>query len=382
MERLKDKYLMSPFVARTSMAVFLLVNILFVIKYASRISVPVAVGGVAAYLLIVAACFYVSGRIRRPVILVGILAYSAGMLFVASMVPMETLNVDRWEVITAFWNAVENGEYPYFAHACNSGNPPGPSPVYFFLSYPFYKTGLFQCMALMALWLWVLFVPSRAFVSNRHRALTILLFMCSPVLAYEIVTRSTILFNAVIFFIWAVYFVRFPLWHPVAVIGNALLLGFILATRSAYVVPVLVFGFYYLSSRWREDRVKIVLWGLVAFAAYASVFGLLVLIWGLDSFLTCNPFMVQSEMIIPMWLACLLLGMSVAAGLVSRTPVMAIWLSGIILFVSGLSQIVLVSVLNGFHNAFVESHADITYMLLGLPFLLYFINARCLAGRE
>jgi len=64
-------------------------------------------------------------------------AYFIFSIFLFRLIPQETLNVDRFSVITSFWDSYFNWEYVYFAKSFH-GNLPGPMPFYFILALPFY----------------------------------------------------------------------------------------------------------------------------------------------------------------------------------------------------------------------------------------------------
>jgi hypothetical protein len=87
--------------------------------------------------------------LRNPIIIdifLFILLISCSVI-AFSLLPVENLNVDRWSVIKSFWDTFYDGKYAYTAQS-HLGNPPGPMPVYFFLSLPFYLLDSIDYLAL------------------------------------------------------------------------------------------------------------------------------------------------------------------------------------------------------------------------------------------
>ena len=130
-----------------SMSLFLIVNFIFSIKYFARYT--------SYYLPIVLAlmCFHIflfsrrGGRITqdRYILIVNVLLLSffcIACVFLWSRISVESLNVDRWSVITSFWDYFFSGQYVYYALS-HLGNYPGPMPFYFILALPFYLLELF-----------------------------------------------------------------------------------------------------------------------------------------------------------------------------------------------------------------------------------------------
>lgn len=119
-----------------SFVLFSLINILFAVKYFSRYTSYYV--WMVAILCIFHTLLFYKGKellqfIRRKDTFIGILwlvCFCIGCIFVWDKIPVESLNVDRWSVITSFWDQYFNGQYVYYAQS-HLGNYPGPMPFYF-----------------------------------------------------------------------------------------------------------------------------------------------------------------------------------------------------------------------------------------------------------
>lgn len=247
-----------------ALGLYLFINLIFIVKYGLRVSPLVVILGIVLFLTLVLGIFKLyNNRFVDKNIVWLLLIFAVFSYCLTLFVPLESLNVDRWQIITCFCNAVENGEYPYLSHPENiPENLPGPSPFYFVLSYPFYKLNFFEGIPLAASFLWYFCLP---FKSRKNRVLTTLLLLISPVYIYEIMVRSTIITNSLIILIWATYFVRFGRWNASTVFFNALLFGMLLNTRNVFIIPVLIYGVYYVCRK--QTQMKILWWSFVSINA-------------------------------------------------------------------------------------------------------------------
>lgn len=182
---------------------FITVNILFCFKYLYRVSFAVALVAVGGYSVFLGSsfCLYKKGKLFFPVRLwtIILVLLTAGSGFVLQLIPKESLNVDRWEMIQMFLDAVSNGVYPYGVHNA-TGNYPGPMPFYFVLAYPFYKIGEIGWMTVIGIWItFVYFIR----LDRNTLGLLMLLVLSSLSLYWEIFARSTVFINSLLF---AVYF--------------------------------------------------------------------------------------------------------------------------------------------------------------------------------
>lgn len=354
-----------------ALGLYLFINLIFIVKYGLRVSPLVVILGIVLFLTLVLGIFKLyNNRFVDKNIVWLLLIFAVFSYCLTLFVPLESLNVDRWQIITCFCNAVENGEYPYLSHPENiPENLPGPSPFYFVLSYPFYKLNFFEGIPLAASFLWYFCLP---FKSRKNRVLTTLLLLISPVYIYEIMVRSTIITNSLIILIWATYFVRFGRWNASTVFFNALLFGMLLNTRNVFIIPVLIYGVYYVCRT--QTQMKILWWSFVSIIFFLSLYALLAAVWGVENVLEYNPFRVQSEMIIPAWLSVTIVFIAVVAGAFVKKSENIVFYSCLIFFISAFSTYLWTSFHDeSFSYAYLE-HFDITYFLFSYTFALYLIK--------
>lgn len=293
--------------------------------------------------------------------IVGILLATVILL---KYIPIKTLNVDRWSVISSFWDAAFTGEYPYAAKS-HMNNPPGPMPFYFCLALPFYLGIDFGWIAAIGLIIWMIWWRKKDF----SRGLIVSLLMLSSLgLWWEVASRSNVFFNAVLV-VLLIYSWLNTRFNTKKYIWLAIVTGLMLSTRLVFVIP-LSFSFIYLWKYQVEHRIKLYSSALIAVLLFAITF--LPFLWVFpDHFWVINPFIVQGEYLMPsaLTMGCVIVCFIVGLSIKSKEQVL--WASGIGLFGT-------IMVYFGFHLSQVswnvclhQSGVDISYFLLSLPFLMY-----------
>lgn len=352
----------------TALAIFACVNIIFLLKYLMRVDASGFAAILASLLYAGFICLVARRKIRKvsdTAVVTALAIYSLAFIILMQTVPIDRFEIDRWKIIRMFWQAVEQGGYPYAARMPGSGNMPGASPVYFLISYPFYRFGLYELMAISVPWIWWFGFRKR----SRAEGLKALLLICTaPSFLYEIVTRSTLWFNSILILVYCASLFNFRKWDMKTLIANAILGGLLLNTRTIYVIPYFVIWFSLC--RDRQNIKRGLIWGLTAALTYILVFAVMAMIWGGEEVIADNPFTVQGANLYPAWFMALLVCAAIVAGLFTRDG-SRMFISGILMFASTLFYAVLVVISYGFREAFVDSYADITYFCFCLPFLLY-----------
>ncbi|GHV35673.1 hypothetical protein FACS1894178_5760 [Bacteroidia bacterium] len=107
--------------------IFLFINTLFSVKYFSRYTkyyIPVTL--LIDTILIVIAAIKID-KINKRFLSISnyilLVAYLIFCIIIFQMIDVNSLQVDRWSVITSFWQNFEKGEYVYLAQS-NAGNYP------------------------------------------------------------------------------------------------------------------------------------------------------------------------------------------------------------------------------------------------------------------
>lgn len=316
---------------KISLLIFIFINIVFVVKYSLRINLEAMIFISICYCCLCCLICKYSDKLNNTITLYILITITFIGIILNNIIPLESLNVDRWEMISTFERAVENGDYPYLQKGLISGNYPGPSPFYFVLCYPFYKLNFYVGIPLFSLWLFY-FVCKKSKLSNCYFS-TILLAI-SPALLFEITTRSTIIFNSILIFCALIWLRNLKSMSLGSLILNGIVIGLLLNTRNVFIVAIVVFFFLLI----REiNYKKVSIWCFSCFCSFVGTYLILILLWGIDNFMEMNPFKVQSEFIIPSIYNYLFIILSIVAGLIVKNFNQAIFVIGIVLFICGLT---------------------------------------------
>lgn len=291
-------------------------------------------------------------------------------IIIFNKIEAETLNVDRWSVITSFWDSVFENQYPYYAKSY-AGNPPGPMPVYFILAFPFYlvKELGFLSVSGSMLFFAILFCIKKPL--HNINKIAILIFS-SVFYLWEIVSRSNIFFNAVIALIVLVHFNLINKNNKKLYI-NAILAGLLLSTRSILILPYIV---VFLSALIRKEIQfqNMIKHGLVTIFSFTITFLPFVIFFPNDFFIM-NPFIVQSTFFLPPIFSIVFVILAVVASFIAKSKDESYFYSGIVLFCSILIYFFYYIIKSGFYQAYLQSEADISYFIFCIPFLLlYFVK--------
>jgi hypothetical protein len=355
-----------------SFFIFLFVNFIFSVKYLSRITeyyLPVSIAILIIYIFI--------WKYRRRIesvsphlkaINIFLLAiFFLGNFLVFRSIPVANLNVDRWSVITSFWDTYFAGEYAYFAKS-NMGNEPGPMPFYFVLALPFYflgELGYFSALGILVF----LAALQLARIPIQFRTISIVLLLSSVFYLWEIASRSNIFVNGALVLFVLVAMFRTREFTTKKIIYLGILLGLAVSTRNVFVIPFLI-GILYALRSGRFGFMQFVVLGMVSIAVFALTF--LPFVWNhVDDFAKMNPFIIQSTFLIPFSYTLGFIAMAILAGFLCRSAQDVYWYSGIVLFLSIAIYFGYHILLFGFDQAFLGSIADISYFIFCLPFAMF-----------
>ena len=224
-----------------SLSLFLFINLIFSIKYLSRVTdfaVPISILITSFYFLI----FRYQDKLQvftKHLKFANILGFAALVVtsyFIFQKVPVETLNVDRWSVITSFWDNYFAGEYVYFALS-HMNNYPGPMPFYYIVALPFYLLGELGYLTIIGLLVFILLLKVLKESLITQTAYFIII-ATSPFFLWEIVGRSNIFFNSTLILISIVYF--FKTIEKKNLLWNGIIIGLLLSTRNVYAIPYVI----------------------------------------------------------------------------------------------------------------------------------------------
>ncbi|MEN9306149.1 MAG: hypothetical protein RL173_81 [Fibrobacterota bacterium] len=344
-----------------------LVNGLFLYKYSGRISVWAPLIGAAAILALtflgIKAMSAADRKGRQN--LVGLLA-AVGLVAVSitafHVLPTSMIRVDRFEMIQLFWDNTFAGIPPYTPKVPYVSNVPSQFPLYFVFALPFHlihEVGWIPLIAVLGMGhlLWKMTSGQPA-----ARGAALCLLLLSPALWWEIVCRSTIFANAVLFLVLLLPFYRSP--TPPNGIRSSILLGIAAATRSIsfqLMIPLFMQRFVRSPRAWWKSSI------LVFGTAALGIAPLL-----LPVFREWNPFKV-SGLFLPSWI--------IAIVLFSTTIVACLrdgWKWSLSVAILGMDAMVFIYAgqivwSEGWVNSIAGSAIDISYLLLSSPFHLYLL---------
>lgn len=361
---------------KTNISVFILlfVNFVFTYKYSSRLT-DLAIY-IAVILFILQYLVYKYNHLIRvsarwmKIVSYGLLIGLLGLVVIIHLkIPLESLNVDRWSVISSFLTEAFNGNYPYYAKS-HLGNNPGPMPVYFLIALPFYLIGELSILSFLGYGLFIFLMMKR--LESKSEVKFLLFYLATSVyVLWEITTRSNVFTNSVLILVLLNEYLNFRHSTKLKFIILALLTGFLLSTRSIFVIVYIVF---FLSSLINKETSlkKLSLFITIAVISFVSTFLPFILIFK-NAFFLANPFIIQSSVLVPQIYTFGFILISVLLAFFVRNKADKFFYSGLSLFVSILIYSLYHLVNFGFQQAFTESSIDISYFIFCIPFLMMYL---------
>lgn len=358
-----------------SLSIFLFVNFAFAFKYSSRYSnyAMIIALAVVALQFIIWKKRNVFNRLQ-PFLPIAdtilIIVFIAISIYVFERVPVESLNVDRWSVITSFWDNYFNNQYVYFAES-NVGNMPGPMPFYFITALPFYFTGELGYYSLAGIIVFYVLLKYTA-LKQSYTTTAILITITSTSYLWEVVCRSNIFLNSAMIVFSMVYFSKnekFESYTHLTLSG--IIFGLLMSTRNVFAIPYIILFVYYLKAG-QISFVKAVYTGLVALCLFIITFLPFVINHTAD-FMLMNPFIIQGSFLMPFKFTLIFIALALVFPLLCKNKYDVYFYSGLLLFLVILFYFGYHIFTSNFTEAFVNSHADISYFLLCMPFALYYM---------
>ncbi len=358
---------------RIALAAFLIINLLFAYKYFLRFSEYSFVVSLVYLASVLGLFLFLRNSniklLSNSFFYFGIVAfYAICFMLVYTQVDPFTLKPDRWSVITNFWAAAFQGDYPYAAKS-HMGNYPGPMPIYFVLALPFVwlnEIGYFSIFGLIILTFFY-----RRKMKPKESLILMILLVSSIAIFWEMYVRSTILVNAALFLLFIHWFINIESKGSKNFWLSAVIGGLLLSTRSVFILPLITVLVYFLKTKEYTFK-QLVLWGGMLSMAFAATFVPFLILYP-TSFFEINPFIVQGEYILPTQFGFIFIGFAAIAGMGCKKK-------SDLLFASGLVYLLFFFVYAGFNGirygfvySYLESKTDISYALFSVPFLLYSI---------
>jgi hypothetical protein len=288
-------------------------------------------------------------------------------------VPKESLNVDRWSVISSFWQNYFNNEYVYYAKSFGN-NYPGPMPFYFILALPFYLIGELGLFSFLGIVVFVLFAKKLE-KNLSYASISFLLIATSLFYNWEICSRSNLFINGSLILISILYFFEKYKKDSKSNLIFGIIFGLLISTRNVFVIPYIVTFLFALRTK-RIDLRNTFYIGITAVIVFGITF--LPFVWNhFEDFKLMNPFVVQTSLM-PTKYNFLFVFIAVILSFLSKKEADIYFYSGITLFLTILFYFGYTIFNYGFNNSFYNSIADISYFILCLPFVIHhlFLNEK------
>lgn len=355
-----------------AISLFIFINALFVLKYSERVTSYNALLTLA-FIGVFIGFFYwkdtILSRIKYAYGFIGSAIFIILFGIAFTYINVETLMVDRWSVISSFWDNYFQGEYVYFAKS-HRNNPPGPMPFYYMLALPFYligELGYFSLLAIPALW-----IVSKYLRFNKAVVqFGLFLLITSFFYIWEVTVRSNIMINGLLILFSLIYCLKREKWSLKELIVAGIMVGLFLSTRNVFVIPYVIL-FLYLLKNGNLSFLKLIQLGSVAIVTFALTF--LPFIYNYwDSFLTMNPFVIQGSFLIPFHYTVGFVLLAFLFPFLCKSKEDVLFYSGVNLFITIAIYFIYHIIYSGFQSAFYESIVDISYFILCIPFFLIYV---------
>ncbi len=228
-----------------------------------------------------------------------VLLFFIGAIFIFSKITQESLMVDRWSVISSFWDNYFSDKYVYLATS-HRGNYPGPMPFYYILALPFYllgELGYFSLLGIIAFLILLKFDK----ISVSKQTIAVVLLCSSTFFLWEVISRSNVFLNGSLVLLSIIYlFKSIEKKVPYFVLWNAIFIGLMLSTRNVFVIPYIITFLYLLKSK--EISVKQTFQiGIITLLMFVLTF--IPFVYNhLEEFKVMNPFIIQSDYLMPQYL--------------------------------------------------------------------------------
>ncbi len=352
-------------------SILLLLNFIFAFKYISRINDHALLISIC-YISFLIFIFVLSKKVDFRFLKNNVFFYSFVALYTIAhivlfhYIKIETLNVDRWSVISSFWEQAFNGQYPYNAQS-HMGNYPAPLPFYFILALPFDLISEIGYLAILGIIIFAVFLRNNLSPAGSFGSLFILLLSVS--VFWEISVRSTILINTILFMLYLFGLEKVDFEIKKQYWTSAIIGGLLLSTRTIFALPMVIYVVFLFKSK-EVSLQSLIGWSLIALGTLILTF-LPLFIFFLPEFIVRNPFNVQTDHLFPFNISLVFIVLSIIFGFICSKK------REILYYTSGIFVLVLITYFflfihrYGFMYAYLKSNIDISYMLFAFPFLLF-----------
>ncbi len=368
------------FFGREKMALFvyLIVNMLFLLKYAERqemVSTPILVFAYVLLLVLGVVFFYkLKEWINKTknfnlIFLITSVVVFIGFIGINLLIDEQTLHVDRWSALDGFIKSILEGNYPYDVQD-HLGQTSSNLPGLFYIGHPFYllsDVGLLQAFV-FGLIAYTLYKSS---FTNFSKTMDLFLLLMSPAYLWEVFVKSDLMSNLflVLLFImfWSKKYQQNLFKKPFTL---SFFCSFFMLTRGVVLIPLILFLFDgFIKSR---SIVKMKFIGGLLFFSVLISLPVLISIPSIDFVLEHNPFNHQAK-----YAPFLLIVLSLLIPFVIsryQKDVKAVFYSSFLIITTFLFATFSINIYQeGFTNNVYENLFDLSYLGMIIPFILFYL---------
>ena len=355
----------------TSILILIFINFLFCYKYSSRytdfglyISITLLI--IQFFIFKFSRRIILSNKLKN-IICYGLISFIIGLVIISHFaIPLKSLNVDRWSVISSFLTEFYNGYYPYYAKS-HLGNYPGPMPIYFFIALPFYLVGELSILSCLGYCILTASLLIKNVVSKNIKFLLFFMFT-SLYLIWEITTRSNLFTFTILVLLVLNEFTNLNNKNTFKFYGLALLTGLMLSTRSVYILPYIIF---FLSSLINNEITfkKLFFFLSIALISFIATF-IPFIYFFYNDFFTMNPFIIQSSFLVPKTYILIFILISILLAFLVKNKTDKFFYSGLSLFIAILIYAMYHIFNYGYEASYMNNKIDISYFIFCIPFLI------------
>jgi len=244
-------------------------------------------------------------------------------------------------------------------------------PFYFIISLPFYLLGKIDYLSLLGILVFY-FTLTHQKIEPKIRTTVLLLIIFSPFYIWEIATRSNLFLNSSLILLGMILFTNIKDFNKFSnQIFIGILLGLFISTRNVFAICYIIMFMYFLKSK-QISLLSLFKICVIIFLTFVFTFIPFVINFQ-NEFLISNPFIVQSDVLIPTYLTVAIIFSSFFYFYFCRNNLDIFFYSGIILFATICIHFIYHIILHGFDLAFFGSRADVSYFIFCIPFFYYFL---------
>ncbi len=358
-----------------AVSILTFINFIYIYKYVLRYTewallISIFISGIQLTTFLKRDRLYLSKKIKWTVSGFAILFVLSLIVISYLYIPIETLNVDRWSIMSSYISHMLDGKYPYFATSF-AGNPPGPMPFYYLIALPFYALGEYSILSALG-YLGIIIWIFKTRITQNNIVFVLLYFLSSFAMIWEITTRSNIFtFSCLVLLALNLHNTKVHI-NKLHVFIYGLICGLALCTRSVFILAYIVFFTHDVFSKAQSRKTIIFL--TYAFIGFIIPFAPL-LIEHYNDFWIMNPFIVQSSFFLPTYYVIIFILIAFALSIFSKSYLDKLFYSGVSLFIVILIYSSYHLIHSGFQVSYIDSKVDISYFIFSIPFLLMYLLA-------